>query len=242
MKGSSESTERVSFFRGKLSFYQSKNLKISVDKVVFLSRIEGIKKRKRVIELGAGFGFLSISIAKKYGVSITTLEVDEEAYRLLLGNIKLNSVEKLITPYKADLRNVKGLFKKASFDVVVMNPPFYSKRFAGSSEPNPYEVELKGGIEDFIKAAAYLLKDSGYLNILFPSFRLYELFLIMNRYNVHPAKLSILYPTPDKGGKLAVIVGRKNLKPDLRVDEPVILNDSSGSYMRDISILLENWL
>ncbi len=243
MKGSSDKRSLIDFFRGKLRLYQAKGCKVSVDKVIFLSKIKGVKKHSRVIELGAGTGFLSLSVAKRFGTQVVALELDSEAYRLLEENVKLNSLEDKVNPILANVKEVRNIFPRGAFDVVITNPPFYRREFAAPGErPDPAEVELFGSLEDFLSAASYLLKDSGYLNLLFPSFRLQELFIKLSNYNLAPSDLWILYPTPKKGGKLSVVVARRNLKPDLRVHPAVILNSEDGTYMPDVAELLEGWL
>ncbi len=240
MRDLSDNYRRIGFLRGKLHFYQPKESGISVDKVVFLSKRKGGKKGKRAVELGAGFGFLSISLAKKYNAEVLAVEIDELMYELLKENIEINRVQTLVKPLKLDIRHIREHLKGGSFDAVFINPPFYPTEY--SPKPNPYEFEVMGQLKDFIEASSFLLRDSGYLNILLPSFRLPELFYLMNSLNINPSELNLIYPTLNKGGKLAIVVGRKNLKPNLTVGKPIVLNRGDGSYMPDISMLLEAWL
>jgi tRNA1(Val) A37 N6-methylase TrmN6 len=188
LRDSSNSLQRVSFFRGKLTFYQTRKNRISIDKLILLSKAKGIKAKSRVADLGAGFGFLSISLAKKYGVQVYALELDQLMYELLLKNIETNSLRELVKPVNIDIRETKELSDLGFFDVVVSNPPFYPENF--SPEPNPYDFELLANLRDFIKASSLLLRDGGYVNLLIPSFRLGEALLLMNSYNLHPLELT----------------------------------------------------
>lgn len=229
-----------SFFRGKLFLYQSKKHKVSVDLVIFLSKVRGIKRSSKVVDLGAGFGFTSIVLAKKFGVKVTAVEIDQDMLSLLRKNLELNDLSHLVEVVSADIREIEKYFKKGSFDVVITNPPFYPKEYSPS--PDPYHFELKGSLLDFIRASAYLLRDGGYLNLFVPSFRLAEALYYLQEYNLPPRFLSLIYPTLRKKSKLSIIVSVKNLKGPLEVDKPLIINEEGGNYTEEVRHLLENFL
>ncbi|WP_461829126.1 methyltransferase, partial [Aquifex sp.] len=130
------------FFQGKLLLYQPEKHKVSVDLVLFLSKLRGIKRSSKVVDLGAGFGFISLVLAKKFGVKVTAVEIDDTMLSLLQKNIKLNNLSHLIEIVKADVREIHKHFKRGSFDVVVANPPFYPKEH--SPNPDPYHFEVRG--------------------------------------------------------------------------------------------------
>ncbi|GAB6065058.1 tRNA1(Val) (adenine(37)-N6)-methyltransferase [Aquifex pyrophilus] len=235
-----KSTDKpVPFFGGKLRFYQPENHKISVDLLVFLSKVRGIKRSSRVIDLGAGFGFLSITLAKKFGVKVVALEIEDLMLELLKKNVEINNVENLVEVVKGDVREVEKVFKRASFDVVITNPPFYPPHF--SPKPDPYHFELRGSLKDFIRASSYLLRDGGYLNILLPCFRTSEAFSLMETYNLPPRYLALIYPTLFKKARLSIIVGIRNVKGPLECEEPLIINEEKG-YTPFVRELLDNFL
>ncbi len=228
------------FFRGKLFLYQPKEHKVSVDLVLFLSKVRGIRKSSKVVDLGAGFGFISLVLAKKFGVRVTAVEVDDCMLSLLKKNVELNELTHLIDVVKADVKEIGKHFKKGSFDVVVANPPFYLKEH--SPNPDPYHFEVKGTLQDFIKASAYLLRDGGYLNLLAPAFRLAESFSHLEKHNLPPRFLSLVYPTFQKKARLSIITSIKNVKGPLDVDKPLVINTERGDYTEEVRYLLENFL
>ena len=230
----------VSFFRGKLLFYQPSEHKISVDLILFLSKIRGIKRNSRIIDLGAGFGFLSITLAKKFGIKVVALELDEFMIKLLRKNVKINNLDNLVEVIKGDVREIEKIFKRASFDVVITNPPFYPPEF--SPKPDPYHFELTGKLEDFIKASSYLLRDGGYLNILLPCFRIPQAFALMEKYNLPPRYLALIYPTLSKNARLSIVIGIRNVKGPLECEKALVVNDERGEYTPFVKELLENFL
>ncbi len=228
------------FFRGKIRLYQPPEYRLSVDLVIFLSKIKGIKRNSKVIDLGAGFGFIAISLAKKYGVKVVAFEVDKSMLKLLRKNVEINNLSSLVEVIGGDVREVKNFFERNSFDVVVANPPFFPKNYAPN--PNPYQFELRGTLKDFIRAGSYLLRDGGYFNLLIPSFRLAEAFREMEIVNLPPRFLSLVYPTLNKKAKLSIITGIKNISGILDVDKPIVINREDGDYTDEVSNLLESFL
>lgn len=104
------------------------------------------KLGKRVLDLGAGWGYLSAAILGRAGVEALDMI---EANAIALDCARLNVTDTRAQFHWADAR---GWGKKASHDTVVMNPPFHSSR---SAEPALGQA--------FIQTAARLLVGSGKL-------------------------------------------------------------------------------
>ncbi len=236
MKGS---VKEFSFFKGKIKIKQPQEHRVSVDLIIFLSKVRGIRRSSKVADLGAGFGFLSIALAKKYGCRVTAIERDDFMVKLLEENIKENSLEELVDIKKLDIRHIDKFFKRHEFDAVITNPPFYPSSYG---KGDPYHFETDTTLEDFIKASSYLLRDGGYFNIILPFFRLNELFILMNGYNLPPRFLSIIYPKPEKEARLIVVSSIKNVKGPLAGDRAIFINTQENTYTQEVQALLEGFL
>ncbi|NPB07716.1 MAG: methyltransferase [Aquificae bacterium] len=228
------------FFGGKILLLQPEKHKVSVDLIVFLSRLRGIKRNSKVLDLGAGFGFLSIVIALKFGCEVYALERDPQMLELLRENLRLNRLEEKVKVLEGDLRYPEKLFSRGFFDVVVANPPFYPKNFSPS--PDPYHFESDTTLRDFVRTSSYALRDGGYLNLLIPAFRLGEAFGLLEKENLPPRFLSFVYPTLRKKARLVVVNAPRNRRGYTEVERPIIINEEDGSYTEEIQILLESFL
>ena len=235
-----ESGNIFEFFRGKLKLIQPKKHKVSVDLVVFLSKIRGIKRDSRVIDLGAGFGFLSIALALKFGCKVWAVERDKLMLSLLEENIKLNDVSDVVEVVPADVRFLREKFTRGSFDVVVSNPPFYPESYGVND--GGFHFEKDTTLKDFLNTASHLLRDGGYANFLSPAFRLRELVCGMEKVNLRVRFLSLIYPTLIKGAKLCCASALRNVPGPMTLDAPVVLNDPAGGYTEGIESLLESFL
>ncbi len=235
-----ESDRAVPFFRGKVKFFQPQKHRISVDLIVFLSKLKGIKRSSKVADLGAGFGFLSVVVAKKFGCTVHALERDQDMLRLLKENVKLNGVEDRVFPVPGDVRKIEEVFKRGEFDAVLTNPPFYPIEYGVKGRDAHFEEDTT--LRDFIRASSYLLRDGGYLNLILPSFRLYEAFLLMRDENLPPRFLSIVYPKLSKEGRLSIVSSIRNRPGPLRVEKAVVINREDGDYTEEVRSLLEGFL
>ncbi|UUX33016.1 class I SAM-dependent methyltransferase [Fundicoccus culcitae] len=79
-----------------------------------------IKEDKKILELGAGYGPVAITLAKAYpNCSVMGIEVNERAFELSKKNATLNQVEVNFEVGDATTYAVAGL----DVDVVLTNPP-----------------------------------------------------------------------------------------------------------------------
>ncbi len=228
------------FFKGKVKLIQPEEHKVSVDLVIFLSQIREVRKNSKVVDLGAGFGFLSVVLAKKFGCRVHAIERNKMMLELLKENIKLNGLEDLILPVEADVRRLGDLYRRGEFDVAVSNPPFFPKGYG--KDDGGFHFESDTGLRDFVKAGSYLLRDGGYFNILIPSFRLYELFISFRELNLPPRFMSLVYPNCKKKAKLAVVSSIRNVPGPLEIGKAIFINELEGGYTQEVERLLESFL
>ncbi len=233
-----EEYKEFEFFRGRVRFKQPKKHRLSIVEILFVANIKGIRKRSKVLDLGAGFGTLSILISLKHSCQVWAMERDHLMLQLLRENIKLNKLEEKIHVLDLDLRNAKNSLKSQSFDVVVTNPPFYT----GYNPANVYHHETDTSLEDFIKTASFLLKDGGYFNLLVASNRLVEVIIYMKKHRLEIESLRFFHPKLQKNAKIVCIHALKNLRPLPVVEKPLIINKDSGEYTQEVKNLLDSFL
>lgn len=102
----------------------SDNGVFSKDKIDFGSKtlIEELIKNcdyqfKTILDVGCGYGFMGISLAKKYNAKVDMVDVNERAIHLAKKNININKVEA-----NAFLSNIyENVTDK--YDLIVTNPP-----------------------------------------------------------------------------------------------------------------------
>lgn len=88
-----------------------------------LSLIKNIKNPK-IIDLCAGSGAVSISLAKaRPDAEVTAIELSDVAFEYLQKNITMNKVQN-VEAVKGDILKDFVLFSQNKFDLIVSNPPY----------------------------------------------------------------------------------------------------------------------
>ena len=82
-----------------------------------------------VVDMFTGVGGFAIHIARRVPCRVYAIDINPDAYRLLLENIRLNRVEGAVHPYLGDAREIvrQGLMRVA--DRVIMDNPSMSHEF-----------------------------------------------------------------------------------------------------------------
>ncbi|MEN3047127.1 MAG: methyltransferase, partial [Candidatus Hydrothermales bacterium] len=185
-----EEYKEFEFFRGKVRFRQPKAHRLSIVEILFVANLKGIRRKSKVVDLGAGFGALSILVALKYGCHVWAVERDPYMLELLRYNLEVNGLKQKVHVVGEDIRSLKNSFGLQYFDVVVANPPFYR----GNDSTNIYHHEQDTSLEDFIKIGGFLLKDGGSFNLLIASNRMIDSIFFMKNNNIGVASLRFFYP------------------------------------------------
>jgi tRNA1Val (adenine37-N6)-methyltransferase len=178
--------------------------------------------RGEIIDLGTGCGVMALIMARKAPDSrITGIEFREESARLAERNGVLNGLHSQVTIIHADILQLKKYLPVSSFDLVLANPPF---RRAGSGKISPHagrdraRHESTATLEDFLRAAKYLVKPTGRICLIYHVSRLAELLsrttemklaLLRLRF-VHggmtdPARVVLLELVKGRNGEVAVL-------------------------------------
>jgi len=124
--------------------------------------LDNIKPEGKILEMGAGSGYISIELAKK-GYDVYSVDIDDESIQFIKKEAEKEHVK--INIIKSNLfENVKG-----EFDTIIFNPPYLPG--------NPEEDRtIYGGergqeiIVEFLKNAGKYLKDNGKIYLIMSSF------------------------------------------------------------------------
>lgn len=198
---------------------------------------------KNAAELGSGSGIISLLLLSAYKDGrITGIEFNGEAAAISLKNAANNDMKDRFTCITDDVLNVSSYFKSGEFDCVFTNPP-YLKNDCGlkNSDENKFSAfhETTAGIDDFVSAASYLLKYGGRFFAVYRPEYLSKLFRAMEKYDIRPKKLRIVYPSYKKPPCLILVEGKKAGRDGLITELPFfIYNDSAhtafSSKMTDV--------
>ena len=117
------------------------------------------------LDLGCGVGSVLLMVAwrlpeaRGFGV-----EAQEISFELARRNVRDNGLAERVSLLHGDLREVTRDWPHGPFDLVTGTPPYLPIGTASAS-PDPQRaaarIELRGGVEDYLAAAARVLAPSG---------------------------------------------------------------------------------
>jgi len=221
-------------FQGKLKVIQKKDgYRFSLDAVI-LGRLAQISPEDRVFDLGTGCGIIPLILAAtSKAKEIVGVEIQEELSEVARRNVALNDLRDVITIIKEDLKNLPSLYPTGAFDFILTNPPF-RKRATGRINPQEQKSiarhEIAISLQEVLTVAHFLLKTQGKLFLIYPAFRLVDLFYEMRACDLEPKTLQCVHSRVNTPAKMVLVEGVKGGGVELQVKEPLIIYDTEGKY------------
>ncbi len=171
---------------GKTIYQTNQGQSVSTDTELIVNTILAeIKKqttKKKVLELGSGNGIISIMLSYYRPTwEITGLEIQSHLVKLAKENS--NNADVKVNFVQGDL--CKKEFASNSFDLIISNPPYYSKKNGKISplkERAISRTEIMCTMQDVFKSIKYHLKSNGTAFVIYPISRLEE--ILMNTKKV----------------------------------------------------------
>lgn len=128
-----------------------------------------------------------------------------------------------------------------AFDLVLANPPYHTsghgREPASVLRRNARFHEDPLGV--FCGAAFHFLRDKGRFCMVFPAFRLADLCAALSRSRLAPRRLLPVFPRAGEPASLVLLEARKNVRPDIRFEPPLILHEGTGACTRFTAAALE---
>jgi len=206
---------------------------------VLVANFVDVKRNHRVLDIGTGTGIIPILLAgKTQAKSIVGLEIQENMAEMANRSVMLNDLQNRVQIVHGDIKKYSEYFSKSSFDVVVSNPPYTNK---GCGLVNPHDSkaisrhEILCSLEDVVSSAASLLVSGGQLAMVHRPERLADIICCMRSNGIEPKHLRFVHPKPYKKPNMILIKGNRGGNPELKVQEPLYVYNSDGTYSDEIN-------
>lgn len=182
----SKATERCDSLPGcNYAIWQDSEEFCFTTDAVFLATFPHLVRQARVLELGAGTGAISLLLAARGAAQVVGVDCNPHVVELMRRSIAANGLEECVSAELADLRELKALYRSESFDLIAANPPYRNsgkvRRVATAACH-----ELTATLEDFFRAAAYLVKYRGRFAIVQLPERFTECMELALKYGLQP--------------------------------------------------------
>ncbi len=205
---------------------------------VLLSGFATAREGDVVLDMGTGTGILPILMsAKTEAKHFTGLEIQPESADMAERSVRLNHLEERISIVTGDIKNASQIFGKASFDVVVSNPPYMTEGH-GIKNPNDAKTiarhEVLCTFSDIAAEAESVLKPGGKLFLVHRPFRLSELLVTLTAHHLEPKRMRLVYPYVDKEPNMVLLECVRGGKARLLVEKPLIIWEQPGVYTQEM--------
>lgn len=222
-----------------LKIIQNKNgFCFGMDSALLSDFAKNIKPNTKVIDLGTGTGILPILLSAKTKASkIVGIEIQEDVANMANRSVELNNLQNRLEIICENIKNLKNVYETNSFDAIVTNPPYKTKGTGGINELKSKLIsrhEITADLEDFISISSYLLKDQSNIYMVHRPERLVDILSIFRKYKLEPKELKLVQPNCGKAPNLVLIKATKNAKPFLKIDKPLYIYKSDGTYTEEL--------
>lgn len=218
-------------------FIQTEHFKISTDSVL-LANFVNLSTVKKAVDLGCASGIIGlILLCRSEKLSLTGIEILPEAAEIARENLEKNGFSGRSNVILGDIRDYKSLLTSGSFDLVVSNPPYFP---VGSGKLSPDEAKAGARFErdcsltDICRAAAFLCRSGGKFALVHRPDRLSEIFVSMTAAGFEPKRLRMVQHTALSEPGLVLVEGRRDGKPGLKIEKPLILYNPDGTETDEV--------
>lgn len=227
---------------GELKIVQCKDyFNFSLESVLLPNFITITPSDKNIIDLGCGNAPMPLILNYLYPfLNITGVELQSEIYSLAMETLKINNLENKINIVKMDIKDIKSKYKDKAetFDVVISNPPYFTKNQTKNINKEMIKSiarhEIKINIDEIIETASFLLKNKGKIGIVHRTERLVDVITTLKKYNIEPKRIKFIYSKSGSNSKLFMIEGVKNTGMGIKVLKPLIVHEKDGKYTKEV--------
>ena len=204
-------------------------------------------KNFHILDLGCGCGVIGLALLLAFNGTqaeprVTGVEIDPELIACATENAQMLALAERFSALEWDIRELvgkKGPFPPESFDLVTSNPPFRRAdqgRLPATTLRENALFEGSARLNDFVRTAAFALKNRGAFYCIWSSERLTELVCELKAHRLEPKLLLPVQARAHKGCSLVLVKAVKNGRPGLKLKAPLLvyeLNENSGDKAKE---------
>jgi len=203
------------------------SFRFSADALLLAAFAPGAVAR-RAADLGTGCGVVAFGLALRFPqLSCTGIDKEAALIEAARANARMLDLDDRVVFARDDVADLSASLGRESCELVTANPPYRvsgtGRRIASPARQRALEAP-QGALADFARAAASLLRHHGRFACVLPPARIADAFAALRAARLEPRRLRCVYPRQGSKAGLVLLEARKNARPDLAIEAPLILH------------------
>jgi tRNA1(Val) A37 N6-methylase TrmN6 len=208
------------------------SFRFSADALLLAAFAPG-EEARRAADLGTGCGIIAFGLALRFpGLVCTGVDKEAALVEAARANALALGLQERTAFAQGEVadKDLLARLGRGSCELVTANPP-YRISGAGRRSPSPVRREAleapQGALADFSRAAAFLLCHHGRFACILPPARLSDAFAALRDARLEPRRLRCVHPRSGAKAALVLLEARKNVRPDLTLEAPLVLHQGA---------------
>ena len=204
-------------------------MKVNTDGVL-LATWSHVPGKGRILDIGTGCGIIALILAQRSHCRIDAIDVHKGSVEDAFRNFENSPWPDRLFAYHSSLKEFAG---SGRYDLVISNPPFFSKSLLSPEETkNIVRHDQSLRIQDLVEAAAKLLNRYGTFSVILPIQRFVDIDHTACRVGLHCRRKTLVFPRSGKPASRIMLEYSFNPVQKVADDALAILN-SDNSYTRE---------
>lgn len=200
--------ERIDdLFRENMRIIQSsETFSFSVDALLLGNFVKINKRDKRIMDLCSGNGIIPLLLSHRAAQPIDAVEIQELLVDMAERSVQMNDKSDQITMYNLDIKALKTSMKHSSYDVITVNPPYFTSN-QPLKDKGPQSIarhELHIDLKGIVEACRYLITNKGRLYMVHRAERSAEVFTELHNQGFRVRRAQYVYN--DVNSKTAMFI------------------------------------
>lgn len=188
----------------------------------------------KIVDIGCGCGIMPLILSSRFPeLNIIGVEIQEELSGFAKQNIAANRLEKTVQIIHDDIKNINPCDINGKADIIISNPP-YKKKNTGRLNPDSQKAvarhEITLDIDILFDCSNRLLNKHGRIYLIFPSQRLSDVILTMDRYGFSLDTIRFVHIKKETPARLVIVCGKKGKKQNCIVEPPLYIYSSKNTF------------
>jgi len=198
---------------------------------------------RNAVDLCTGTGIVPFILShKNSSAELTGVDVQASSIDMARRSCEMNGLEDRVHFACSDILEMDMSISGKSVDMVTCNPPYFAKGGAipsSNAEKFIARHETTATVEDFIKAAAGLLKGKGHFFMVHRPSRLVDIFYFCRKYGLEPKDIRFVVPKAGQTPNIVLIHCSAGGGRELKYMKNLCVYNDDGSYTEEIECIYE---